>query len=147
MKLKVFKFYAMFVKRLLNSKRKKTAVLTQLLIPLVLLFLGLIFVQTIPSLMESDDKPLPPRKLVLSMLKTKGLAIASHFSSSDATVKKSAMSYYQSLGVQPNDITEKLQKITDGNQGSRVSILFSKRKPYQGNIIGNNRVKVIRSFP
>ena len=33
-------FYAMFVKRLLNSKRKKTAVITQLAVPLIILLIG-----------------------------------------------------------------------------------------------------------
>ena len=39
--LKFSQFYAMFVKRLLNSKRKKTAVITQLLVPLIILLIGI----------------------------------------------------------------------------------------------------------
>ena len=135
--LKVSQFYAIFVKRVLNSRRKKTAVLTQLLVPLVLLLLGVNIIRVIS--MFNDEKPFPPRRLDLSMLKTRDNEFAAQISSSNKERKKIADSYYRSLGVIPNDITEKLHSITVGNTGDRVSVLYSNTTPYTGNITGHNR--------
>ena len=55
----------MFIKRFLNSKREKKAVITQIVLPLLLVLCGLLLSVTQDS---QDDDP----KLILSLSKLKG---------------------------------------------------------------------------
>lgn len=62
-KLKWHQYKAMFIKRFLNSKRDKKAIITQLVLPLVMVLFGLLLITTIPT--RDND---PPRVLKLSNL-------------------------------------------------------------------------------
>ena len=53
----------MFIKRFLNSKRDKKAIVTQLVLPLLMVLFGLLLMSSIPT-REND----PPRVLKLSNL-------------------------------------------------------------------------------
>ena len=142
LRLRMLQFYAIFVKCLLNSWRKKTAVLVQFTISFVLLCVGVTIVWYIPQLMNPDDVDVeyPPRELVLSMLKTKGNVIASQYGGSiENLVKKSAQTYFGHVAVEANDISNKLNDIEVGNKGDRVSVLYSNGKPYKGNISTDGR--------
>jgi len=63
MKLKWHQYKAMFIKRFLNSKRDKKAIVTQLVLPLVMVLFGLLLITSIPT--RDND---PPRVLKLSNL-------------------------------------------------------------------------------
>ena len=61
--LKWQQYKAMFLKRFLNSKRDKKAIITQLVLPLLMVFCGLLLITSIPT--RTND---PPRVLKLSNL-------------------------------------------------------------------------------
>ena len=61
--LKWHQYKAMFMKRFLNSKRDKKAIITQLVLPIVMVLFGLLLITTIPT--RDND---PPRVLKLSNL-------------------------------------------------------------------------------
>ena len=56
-------YKAMFLKRFLNSKRDKKAIITQLVLPLLMVLFGLLLITSIPT--RTND---PPRVLKLSNL-------------------------------------------------------------------------------
>ena len=56
------------MKRFLNSKRDKKAIITQLVLPLIMVLFGLLLITTIPT-REND----PPRVLKLSNLSVDGI--------------------------------------------------------------------------
>ena len=64
----------MFMKRFLNSKRDKKAIITQLILPLVMVFFGLLLITTIPA--RDND---PPRVLKLSNLSVDGVHTKAFF--------------------------------------------------------------------
>lgn len=74
MKLKWRQYKAMFIKRFLNSKRDKKAVITQLVLPLVMVLFGLLLITSIPT-REND----PPRVLKLSNLSVDDIYTNSFF--------------------------------------------------------------------
>ena len=63
MALILSKFKAMFLKRLLNSKREKKAIITQIFLPLVMIIGGLTLTKV-----TSTKRAYPPLALDLSML-------------------------------------------------------------------------------
>ena len=80
-------YKAMLNKRFLNSKRDKKAVLTQLLLPCVLVLIGLITVINLDS-----NRKEPPRLLKLSNLSIGGVntkAFYSYFGNASASTKAS----------------------------------------------------------
>ena len=64
----------MFMKRFLNSKRDKKAIITQLILPLVMVLFGLLLITTIPT--RDND---PPRVLKLSNLSVDGVHTKAFF--------------------------------------------------------------------
>ena len=54
----------MLIKRFLNSKREKKLVLTQIILPLLMVLLGLLIIKTL----QEPNKDEPPRVLTLSNL-------------------------------------------------------------------------------
>ena len=64
----------MFVKRFLNSKRDKKAIVTQLVLPLLMVVFGLLLITTVPA-REND----PPRVLKLSNLSVDGVHTKAFF--------------------------------------------------------------------
>lgn len=67
--LKWQQYKAMLVKRFLNSRREKKLVLTQLILPLLMVLLGLLLIKTL----QEPSKSEPPRVLNLSNLSIKGV--------------------------------------------------------------------------
>ena len=59
----------MLVKRFLNSKREKKLVLTQIILPLLMVLLGLLLIKTL----QEPNKDEPPRVLKLSNLSIEGV--------------------------------------------------------------------------
>ena len=86
LRLKWHQYKAMFIKRFLNSKRDKKAIITQLVLPVVMVLFGLLLISAIPA-REND----PPRILKLSNLSVDGIYTKAFFadyrnlSSSDKT--------------------------------------------------------------
>lgn len=72
--LKWQQYKAMFMKRFLNSKRDKKAIITQLILPLVMVLFGLLLITTIPA--RDND---PPRVLKLSNLSVDGVHTKAFF--------------------------------------------------------------------
>ena len=56
MALTISHFKAMFIKRFLNSKREKKAVITQIILPLLVTLLGLVLAQTSPTQKEDPAR-------------------------------------------------------------------------------------------
>jgi ATP-binding cassette subfamily A (ABC1) protein 3 len=83
-------YKAMLVKRFLNSKRDKKAVVTQLIMPLVMVLFGLIIINSNPT-REND----PARLLKLSSLSIGGVnsgAFFGYFRDTNASTKASYLS-------------------------------------------------------
>lgn len=74
LRLKWHQYKAMFIKRFLNSKRDKKAIITQLVLPLIMVLFGLLLVTTIPQ--RTND---PPRILKLSNLSVDGIHTKAFF--------------------------------------------------------------------
>ena len=66
--LKWQQYKAMFIKRFLNSRREKKLVVTQIILPLIMVLLGLLLIKTL----QGPNKNEPPRVLKLSNLSVKG---------------------------------------------------------------------------
>ena len=62
--LKATQFVAMFMKRFLNTKRDKKAVITQLIIPILLIILGLILSENVDSRVDDPALTLQLSKLL-----------------------------------------------------------------------------------
>ena len=73
-RLKWNQYRAMFMKRFLNSKRDKKAIITQLVLPIIMVVFGLLLITTIPT-REND----PPRVLKLSNLSVDGVHTKAFF--------------------------------------------------------------------
>ena len=73
-RLKWNQYRAMFMKRFLNSKRDKKAIITQLVLPIIMVVFGLLLITTIPP-REND----PPRVLKLSNLSVDGVHTKAFF--------------------------------------------------------------------
>lgn len=67
MSLKWQQYKAMLIKRFLNSKREKKLVLTQIILPLLMVLLGLLLIKTL----QEPNTDEPPRVLTLSHLSIK----------------------------------------------------------------------------
>jgi len=48
-------FYALLIKRLLHSIRNWRAIITQVVLPILFILLGLILIETVPGITEPDD--------------------------------------------------------------------------------------------
>lgn len=114
----------MFMKRFLNSKRDKKAIITQLVLPLVMVLFGLLLITTIPT--RDND---PPRVLKLSNLSVDGVhtkAFFADYRNLSSTVKKETLkkaeTYLGDVKVDVQDITSKVYKIRDGNNGSNILV-------------------------
>ena len=67
--LKWQQYKAMLLKRFLNARREKKLVLTQLILPLLMVCLALLLIKTLQEPMQNE----PPRILNLSNLSIKGV--------------------------------------------------------------------------
>ena len=67
--LKWQQYKAMFMKRFLNARREKKLVLTQLILPFLMVLLGLLLIKTL----QEPSKSEPPRVLNLSNLSIEGV--------------------------------------------------------------------------
>ena len=94
--LKATQFVAMFMKRFLNTKRDKKAVITQLIIPILLIILGLILQEYINS--YQDD---PALTLQLSKLLGKKNQDSSHgyYADTRASVSANEKTRMKDVGV------------------------------------------------
>ena len=68
LRLKWQQYKAMLLKRFLNARREKRLVLTQLILPLLMVCLALLLIKTLQEPMQNE----PPRILNLSNLSIKG---------------------------------------------------------------------------
>ena len=68
--LKWQQYKAMLLKRFLNARREKKLVLTQLILPFLMVLLGLLLIKTL----QEPSKSEPPRVLNLSNLSIKGVS-------------------------------------------------------------------------
>ena len=87
--LKWQQYKAMLIKRFLNSKRDKKAVVTQLLLPLVMVLFGLIIINSNPP-QESE----PPRLLTLSNLSTGDTNVHAFYADFNQPKKSMTVSAY-----------------------------------------------------
>lgn len=123
-RLKWNQYRAMFMKRFLNSKRDKKAIITQLVLPIIMVVFGLLLITTIPT-REND----PPRVLKLSNLSVDGVHTKAFFadyrnmssSKKTATFEK-AKTYLNDIKVDATDITSKVYYIRDGNKDYGVFV-------------------------
>ncbi|XP_073229976.1 phospholipid-transporting ATPase ABCA3-like [Porites lutea] len=122
--LKWQQYKAMFLKRFLNSKRDKKAIITQLVLPLLMVLFGLLLITSIPT--RTND---PPRVLKLSNLSVDDVFTKAFFAdyrnvSSDVKqgTLKNASNYLKSVKVDVLDITSKVYNIRDGNQGNNITV-------------------------
>ncbi|XP_067040088.1 phospholipid-transporting ATPase ABCA3-like [Acropora muricata] len=117
-------YKAMFIKRFLNSKRDKKAIVTQLILPLLMVLFGLLLISSIPT-REND----PPRVLKLSNLSVDEVHTRAFYAdfrgkSSDAkqqTLEK-AKAYLSSVKVDTVNITSQVYNIRNGNNGSDILV-------------------------
>ncbi|XP_020609398.1 ABC transporter A family member 6-like [Orbicella faveolata] len=129
MKLKWHQYKAMFIKRFLNSKRDKKAIVTQLVLPLVMVLFGLLLITSIPT--RDND---PPRVLKLSNLSVDDIYTKAFFADyrnlssaeKSATFKK-ANTYLEGVKVNVDDITSNVYKIRDYNRNNGI---FVRNKNY-----------------
>lgn len=138
--LRASQFKAMFLKRFLNSKRQKKALITQIVIPIGLLLLG--FILSTAQSTQQDD---PLRKLSLNMLKEEDVDLIGFHSDTSKTAaleKKSladfASSFLSSTKVQLQDVSVSIVNLLNGNMGDNISVLYSKN-PYTGKILNGNK--------
>ncbi|XP_057304734.1 phospholipid-transporting ATPase ABCA3-like [Hydractinia symbiolongicarpus] len=137
--LKATQFKAMFIKRFLNSKREKKAVLTQIVLPLLLVICGLVLSKSSNS--QEDDIS---RQMSLSMLKGKSDVLTgyySDFSSSPQSLKNRmknmASNYLKSVQVEIADRTSEMTKIKHENNGSNVNLLYVENPLYK--VVGTDK--------
>lgn len=117
-------YKAMFVKRFLNSKRDKKAIVTQLVLPLLMVVFGLLLITTVPA-REND----PPRVLKLSNLSVDGVHTKAFFAdfrnkSEDAKLQtfEKARTYLSSVKVDTLNVTTNVYNIRDGNNGKNILV-------------------------
>lgn len=122
--LKWQQYKAMFLKRFLNSKRDKKAIITQLVLPVVMVLFGLLLITTIPT--RDND---PPRVLKLSNLSVDGVhtkAFFADFRNRSSVVKQGTLektkTYLSSVKVDVENITSKVHRIRDGNSGDGIFV-------------------------
>ena len=95
--LALLQFEAMFIKRFLNSLREKKAIITQILIPVVLVLIGCLL--SISSNPQQED---PKLALQLSMLKEKSEALYGYH-----------VDYRQNISQAERDIFAKVNAFTE----------------------------------
>ncbi|KAL9959228.1 hypothetical protein ACROYT_G036325 [Oculina patagonica] len=124
--LKWQQYKAMVVKRFLNSKREKKLVLTQIILPLLMVLLGLLLIKTL----QEPNKNEPPRVLRLSNLSIKGLPNTGFYAdfrhnATPSTKKKLfdvANEYLKDVKVDLKDIASDVNTIRTGNQGDKILV-------------------------
>ncbi|KAJ7376779.1 hypothetical protein OS493_032513 [Desmophyllum pertusum] len=122
--LKWQQYKAMFIKRFLNSRREKKLVVTQIILPLIMVLLGLLLIKTL----QGPNKNEPPRVLKLSNLSVKGEPNTGFYAdfrqNANASTKKSlfdvANKYLKSVKVDLKDIASDANGIKIGNQGNNI---------------------------
>ena len=98
--LKWQQYKAMVMKRFLNSKRDKKAIVTQLVLPLLMVLFGLLLITSVP-VQEND----PARVLKLSNLSVDGVNSKSFFAD------------YRTVNTSTKDSTFKVNYITGSSNG------------------------------
>ncbi|XP_031561453.1 ATP-binding cassette sub-family A member 3-like [Actinia tenebrosa] len=117
-------YKAMLVKRFLNSKRDKKAVVTQLIMPLVMVLFGLIIINSNPA-RDSDL----PRLLKLSNLSVGGVnskAFFGYFRDVNASTKASYLSaakdFLSTVKVDTIDVTDSVNTIQSKNTLNGIQV-------------------------
>ncbi|CAH3155544.1 unnamed protein product [Porites evermanni] len=124
--LKWQQYKAMLLKRFLNARREKKLVLTQLILPLLMVCLTLLLIKTLQESMQNE----PPRILNLSNLSIKGVPNIGFYADFRPSVdpnKKNALfdvasKHLKDVKVTLKDIESDLQKIQSGNQGNSILV-------------------------
>ncbi|KAK3753339.1 hypothetical protein QZH41_015277 [Actinostola sp. cb2023] len=122
--LKWQQYKAMLIKRFLNSKRDKKAVVTQLLLPLVMVLFGLIIINSNPP-QESE----PPRLLTLSNLSTGDTNVHAFYADFNQPKKsmtwvffQAAKDYLKTVKVDVKDVTDDVRAILSGNSNDSITV-------------------------
>ncbi|XP_065052485.1 phospholipid-transporting ATPase ABCA3-like isoform X1 [Rhopilema esculentum] len=112
-------FKAMFIKRFLNSKREKKAVVTQVLLPLIITLLGLLLAQNSPTQQEN-----PARVMKLSSDLQAGARGNAYFAdyrlSPDASFSKLVKKAYEAERLNVEDVTAYSRKIYTENRNDSI---------------------------
>ncbi|CAH3155546.1 unnamed protein product, partial [Porites evermanni] len=124
--LKWQQYKAMLLKRFLNARREKKLVLTQLILPLLMVCVALLLIKTLQEPMQNE----PPRILNLSNLSIKGvpnIGFYADFRPSVDPEKKNALfdvasKHLKDVKVTLKNIKSDLQKIKTGNQGNNILV-------------------------
>ncbi|KAM7436905.1 hypothetical protein ABFA07_013407 [Porites harrisoni] len=120
--LKWQQYKAMLLKRFLNAKREKRLVLTQLILPLLMVCLALLLIKTLQEPMQNE----PPRILNLSNLSIKGAPNIGFYADFRPGKKNAlfdvASKHLKDVKVTLKDIKSDLQKIQSGNQGNNILV-------------------------
>ncbi|KAK3732015.1 hypothetical protein QZH41_016886 [Actinostola sp. cb2023] len=117
--LKWQQYKAMLIKRFLNSKRDKKAVIIQLLLPLVMVLFGLLIINSKPP-NESE----PPRLLTLSNLSTGGTNVHAFYADFNQPKKSmtAAKDYLKTVKVDVKDVTDDVKAILSGNSNDSITV-------------------------
>jgi len=129
MALKISQFKAMFMKRLLHSMREKKALITQIILPLLLVLCGLLLAMSTGS--QEED---PKLEMSVKMLKDKSDQLYGYFVDfrpnsykKDADMyNQMSKSYYDSVSVTFSDKTADVARIQHNNTGANINVLFGK---------------------
>ncbi|XP_078344110.1 phospholipid-transporting ATPase ABCA3-like [Oculina patagonica] len=125
--LKWQQYKAMVIKRFLNSKREKKLVLTQFILPLLMVLLGLLLIKESEDRIRTNEQP---RVLRLSNLSIEGVPnigfYADFRANATASTKKSLFDKAEKLlddvKVDLKDIASDVREIVIGNQGNNISV-------------------------
>ena len=98
--LKATQFVAMFMKRFLNTKRDKKAVITQLIIPILLIILGLILSENVDSSwMNQQDDPALTLQLSKLLGKKNQDSIHGYYADTRTSVSANEKTRMKDVGV------------------------------------------------
>ncbi|XP_046858898.1 phospholipid-transporting ATPase ABCA3-like [Xenia sp. Carnegie-2017] len=115
--LKIHQFKAMFMKRFLHSKRNKSAVLTQLFLPLLMTILGLTIAKVVEPIKDEPSRKLSLAKLSVDNKDTKSL-FANFYPSKTISFQdaKSFLEKYQKNKARNiNDDLRRMRQLNSGN--------------------------------
>ncbi|XP_070574890.1 phospholipid-transporting ATPase ABCA3-like isoform X2 [Ptychodera flava] len=119
--LKWLQFKAIFIKRLLHSKRDKKAIITQLVVPLVFVLFGLLLLVLVPYF--GDD---PPRTLTLHNMSRENEDAFTYFADlrmgpDDRDILKYLPDSVRDQGLAVRDITQEALDIQRDNTGKLMN--------------------------
>ncbi|CAB4007510.1 ATP-binding cassette sub-family A member 3-like [Paramuricea clavata] len=119
--LKIHQFKAMFMKRLLHSKRNKAALFTQFLLPLMMTLLGLAIAKSVKPISDEPSRMLGFKNLSVDNKLTNSM-FASFSSKSNLTFQKAYSYLEEKQKNKLSDITNELRTLKNENSGSTIYI-------------------------